>query len=106
MRRVTSVGQGNRSVHHFTSRSSIGRGKRRRLARRRGVSVESLESRTLLATWTALPVADGATNSLRYYVDKANTTPESDTINLKAARYELDIDNVAGVQENANQTGD
>src|SRR5688500_7428765 len=103
MRRISSVGSGNRSVVNSFDRPSIGRGKRRRMARRRGVSVETLESRRLLATWTALIVPDGNTNSLRYYINQSNTNGANDTINLKQGRYELAI---PGRQENGNDTGD
>ena len=105
MRRITSVGSGNRSAISSFDRTSIGRGKLRRMARRQGVSVETLESRRLLATWTALIVPDGSANSLRYYIDKANTNAQNDTINLKYGRYELAIPNTLG-QENANKEGD
>src|SRR5688572_30114121 len=107
MRRYTSVGLGNRSNVTSGHRPFIRLRKRAILARRRltAAVAEVLESRICLSTWTALPVADGAANSLRYYIDKANTNGQNDTIYLKQARYELSIPNAAG-QENANQQGD
>ncbi|MEA2708905.1 MAG: hypothetical protein QOF78_1506, partial [Phycisphaerales bacterium] len=106
MRRITSVGSGNRSVHNSFARTSIGRGKRRRLARRLGVGVESLEARTLLANFYPSPATpDGAPNSLRANVITSNTNGQSDTIYLKAGTYELTLNNLLG-QENFAATGD
>src|SRR5688572_7674451 len=105
MRRYTSVGSGNRSIVTSGHRPFIRLRKRAIVARRRltAAVAEVLESRICLSTWTALPVVDGTANSLRYYIDKANTNGQNDTIYLKAARYDLAI---PGRAENANQTGD
>src|SRR5687768_9955254 len=70
-------------------------------------AVESLESRTLLASFYPLTTAaDGALNSLRAAVIASNGNNQNDTINLKSGRYELTIPNVGGLQENAAATGD
>lgn len=70
--------------------------------------LESLESRTAPAVFTADPMAaDGTTNSLRWAITQANNSPDpNDTIQLQiGATYQLTRANISG-QDNDNLDGD
>jgi hypothetical protein len=71
------------------------------------LQLESLESRSLLAVFTAVASApDGQFNSLRGVIQQANGNGENDTINLSTGVYKLTIINNGQAQENAAASGD
>src|SRR6478735_1103908 len=78
-----------------------------RYERARKLFLESLESRRLLATFSAaFSAADGAAGSLRAAIISSNGNGQDDTINLSTGYYQLTKGNASGAQENAAATGD
>ena len=81
-------------------------GSNRRRPRRSTPSLESLEYRTMLATFTPLAsAADGSQHSLRAAVIQADSNGQDNTIDLQAGMYQLTIPNTPG-QDNGAARGD